>query len=591
MKKPEIVDDATYSTASYSEDHTFDARGRVSQVVNSLGTFNYSYVGQSTRTSTVDYPNGMRVTYGYYGPTGDELLKQIKNLTAGPTRSVISQFDYTYGPDRTSATWAQAQGGAAATTWTFGYDPSLQLTTAVRRDSSNNILDNPRFGYDPARNRDQVVTGTVVRDYKVNKLNQLLAERGFGATTVAGTTDEAATVTVNGQPAKVTSTDGGAPFRFEANAKLAQGNNTVTVQAVDGRGNTRTNNYLVTATGTTATFEYDADGNLRFERSPAGAVTREYRWDAQDRLVRVIQGSHESVFEYDGESRRTRIRELVSGAETKNEVFIWCGSRICQKRASNGTTVARGYFASGYRAGAVNHFLTRDHLRSIWEVVANDGVTVESRVRYSPWGELTVVQSSASNSDFNFTGHYLDAPSLLELAQYRGYVPGRGVWLSRDPLGYVDGPNAFRYVRGDPVSFIDPDGAFALPALELAAMAALAAGVVASIAIQTIAPTLPPISWPGSMPAPSAAPFVPQNPAPPTILIPPFIPPLPPNPGGGGGNGCPKKFGECKACCDQEMCHKSTDIPKRICQQFCILGQAMCMSGKPVVGVPCWPKS
>ncbi len=25
MKKPEIVDDATYSTASYSEDHTFDA--------------------------------------------------------------------------------------------------------------------------------------------------------------------------------------------------------------------------------------------------------------------------------------------------------------------------------------------------------------------------------------------------------------------------------------------------------------------------------------------------------------------------------------------------------------------------------------
>ncbi len=88
MKKQEIVDDATFSTASYSEDHTFDARGRVSQVVNSLGTFNYSYVGQSTRTSTVDYPNGMRVTYGYYGPTGDEFLKQIKNLTAGPTRSV-----------------------------------------------------------------------------------------------------------------------------------------------------------------------------------------------------------------------------------------------------------------------------------------------------------------------------------------------------------------------------------------------------------------------------------------------------------------------------------------------------------------------
>ena len=454
----EIVDDATYSTASYSEDHTFDARGRVSQVVNSLGTFNYSYVGQSTRTSTVDYPNGMRVTYGYYGPTGDELLKQIKNLTAGPTRSVISQFDYTYGADRSIATWAQAQGGAAATTWTFGYDPSLQLTTAVRRDSSNNILDNQRFGYDPARNRDQVVTGTVVRDYKVNKLNQLLAERGFGATTVAGTTDEAATVTVNGQPAKVTSTDGGAPFRFEATAKLAQGNNTVTVQAVDGRGNTRTNNYLVTATGTTATFEYDADGNLRFERSPAGAVTREYRWDAQDRLVRVIQGSHESVFEYDGESRRTRIRELVSGAETKNEVFIWCGSNICQKRASNGTTVSRSHFDRGFKAGTPTYFYTRDHLGSIWEVVGSNGSTIESRVRYSPWGEMTNVSGSGAKADFAFTGHYSDVPNNLALAQYRGYLPSRGRWLNRDPAHESGGNALYVYVRNDPAGFVDVEG-------------------------------------------------------------------------------------------------------------------------------------
>jgi len=38
------------------------------------------------------------------------------------------------------------------------------------------------------------------------------------------------------------------------------------------------------------------------------------------------------------------IRELVSGAETKNEVFIWCGSNICQKRVSNGMMVSRSHF-------------------------------------------------------------------------------------------------------------------------------------------------------------------------------------------------------------------------------------------------------
>src|SRR5690606_28349776 len=36
---------------------------------------------------------------------------------------------------------------------------------------------------------------------------------------------------------------------------------------------------------------------------------REYRWDQQNRLVRFLQGTHESVYEYDGESHRVRIGE------------------------------------------------------------------------------------------------------------------------------------------------------------------------------------------------------------------------------------------------------------------------------------------
>lgn len=58
--------------------------------------------------------------------------------------------------------------------------------------------------------------------------------------------------------------------------------------------------------------------------------------DQQNRLVRVLEGTHESVYEYDGESHRTRIKELVSSVETKNGTFVWCGSRICQKRNSSG---------------------------------------------------------------------------------------------------------------------------------------------------------------------------------------------------------------------------------------------------------------
>src|SRR5262249_35088947 len=106
---------------SYSEEYTFDARSRVTTVANNLGNTRYAFVGQSSRPSVVDYANGMETQYDYFGATGDFLLKQIKNLSAGPSPSVISQFDYTYGADRSIATWKVDQGSGAKT-WTFGYD-------------------------------------------------------------------------------------------------------------------------------------------------------------------------------------------------------------------------------------------------------------------------------------------------------------------------------------------------------------------------------------------------------------------------------------------------------------------------------------
>ena len=182
----------------------------------------------------------------------------------------------------------------------------------------------------------------------------------------------------------MTSTDGGAPFRFEALVDLDAGANTVVVEAKDGNNNVSTKTYAVTTTGASKTYEYDANGNLRYERLPGGSVVREYRWDQQNRLVRMLEGTHESVYEYDGESRRVRIKELTSSVETKNETFIWCGSQICQKRS--GSTVVRNYFKQGFEAGTSDYFYTRDHLGSVRDVVGSDGTTIASRLSYDPWG-------------------------------------------------------------------------------------------------------------------------------------------------------------------------------------------------------------
>jgi RHS repeat-associated protein len=233
------------------------------------------------------------------------------------------------------------------------------------------------------------------------------------------------------------------------------------VQAKDGQNNTATKTYAVTTTGTGKTFEYDANGNLRFEKQPNGTVIREYRWDQQNRLVRAIIGTHESVYEYDGESKRVRIKELESSVETKNETFLWCGSRICQKRS--GSTVVRNYFEQGFEEGTTDYFYSRDRLGSVREVVGSSGTTIASRLSYGPWGAVTESGSGAL-SDFGFTGHYLDRSPGLALAWFRVYDPNVGRWLSRDPLGLQGGLNLYGYVNNEPVLFIDPTGRHPAPA-------------------------------------------------------------------------------------------------------------------------------
>jgi YD repeat-containing protein len=114
----------------------------------------------------------------------------------------------------------------------------------------------------------------------------------------------------------------------------------------------------------------------------------------------MLAGTHQSVYDYDGQSRRVRITEKENGVQTKQENFLWCGSRICQKRS--GTTVQRSYFNNGFEEnGTTDYFYTRDHLASVREVVASDGTTVGSRLSYDPWGKVT--ETGALLSDFTYT--------------------------------------------------------------------------------------------------------------------------------------------------------------------------------------------
>ena len=235
--------------------------------------------------------------------------------------------------------------------------------------------------------------------------------------------------------------------------------NTIDVRAEDASGNQSTvKNYEVTLPAVAKTYEYDLNGNLRFERDSGGSVLREFRWDAQNRLTYIIEGSNETEFEYDGQDRRRRIIERVSGVEQSNDTYLWVGGEIVQKRNSGADTVLRDYYWFGFSEGTSDYFNTRDHLGSVREVTASNGTTIESRYDYDLWGNVSRIAGTGVESDFVYTGHFYHKTSELHLAQYRAYNSELGRWLSRDPAGFIDGPNLYAYVSNDPISRIDPLG-------------------------------------------------------------------------------------------------------------------------------------
>lgn len=454
----EIVDDSTQTSTSWFEGYDYDSRGRIVEVDNNLGTFTSTYAGQSNRVTATDYPNGMRVEYQYFGASGDFLLKQIKNLSSTP--SVISQFDYTYNQDRTIDTWEIYQSSTGTTTWTFGYDAAQQLTDAVRRDPSLNVVEEEHYGYDKAANRIWVSTGTVVRTYKVNELNQLVAERGFGKALFSGEIDEPGTVTVNGQAATVVSTGGSAPYRFYLELDLPAGTSTVVVTAEDGSSNSASKTYLVTRTGTTTLYEYDVNGNLRYEREPNETVRRQFAWDQLRRLVELRYGARRTTIAYDGLSRRTQTIEYDGEFEDTNQTAVWCGREICEERDSSSGSNLKKLMRQGAELSTSAFFYVRDHIGSVRSLVAVDGASLQSQYDYQPWGAPLKIGGTGQDSERMFTGHVHHSTSGLYLTWYRAYDPKSGRWLSRDPIGHADMTNLYGYVQSNPVKFVDATGQY-----------------------------------------------------------------------------------------------------------------------------------
>lgn len=65
---------------------------------------------------------------------------------------------------------------------------------------------------------------------------------------------------------------------------------------------------------------------------------------------------------------------------------------------------------------------------------------------------------SAFGNPYLFTARRFDDKAGTYYYRNRNYEPANGRWVSRDPIGYHDGPNVYAYVQNKPVNLLDPMG-------------------------------------------------------------------------------------------------------------------------------------
>lgn len=214
---------------------------------------------------------------------------------------------------------------------------------------------------------------------------------------------------------------------------------------------------------------YDPAGNMTtFPKASDPTTAQAAFYDAWNRLVKVSEGANTvAAYQYDGVNRRTIQQSYTSGALTETRhCYYTTPSRwqVIEERIDT-ATVPEQQFVWGLRY--VDDLVLRDRdtngdgtlderLHALqdanWNVTAimNSSGSVQERYAYSPYGVpvfLTSTFGSRGSSSFDwrylFTGRRFDAETGFYDFRYRLLSPLVGAFLTRDPLGFPDGPSHY----------------------------------------------------------------------------------------------------------------------------------------------------
>ena len=223
----------------------------------------------------------------------------------------------------------------------------------------------------------------------------------------------------------------------------------------------------ITEGSETTSFTYDALGRQTGKSRGSYSASYGYRYGARLHNVTTnFPGEEDATYDYAGDGMR-RLKLMAGG----DEIYRWDplrGNLMHREEGPNhaetfvhdptrlGGSVLAQISGSSAATGTAEHLL-HDHLGSTRSLRSSSATEIWDR-EYTPYG--ATFEGASGDERFMFTGHQWDGETGLYYAPHRYYSPFQARWTTRDPLGMIDGPNVYAYVRGNPVNAVDVDGLF-----------------------------------------------------------------------------------------------------------------------------------
>ena len=425
--------------------------------------------GNNTRMKSVTYPTATRVVDYDYGvsDSDDDQLSRVRDLKIGTlkvagyrylgTSQVVVQLYDEPTPDPVAFTLVTGTGNNPYASM----DRFDRITNLVWQQGKTSKLIDYDYTYDRLGNKlTQTVNGSpaptnVDELYGYDELYRLKAyDRGE---------------LVSGSITNPTLTQDWTLDQTGNWAAFSQG-------VVDAGVQSRTHSKANEISGITVTTgpswddpSYDGTGNMTETPIPNNlSSTFVLTWDAWNRLVKLKDGSDTvAEYEYDGMNRRIIKKKYNSGVLDETRHFYLSGqNQVLEERVNTETTAAQQY-VWGIRY--VDDLVLRDkdtnnngtldeRLYALCDprfsvlAVVDDTGAVQERYTYDGYGTTNVYtaafvnRNTGSNFDweFRYTGRRQDLESGIYYFRARYYHAQLGVFLSRDPLGYVNGLSFYR---------------------------------------------------------------------------------------------------------------------------------------------------